>query len=1027
MNLATWSIRTPIPSILLFILLSIAGIRGFQQLSIQSMPDLELPTITVKLTQPGAAPAQLETEVARKVEDSIASVAGIKHIRTAIRDGLVTITAEFVLEKAVSDALIETKDAVDRVRSNLPVSLQQPVVSAVNVNGAPMLTYAVSSTSMNEEALSWFVDNELAKAIMAVPGVGRYERLGGVTREVRVEVDPVRLASLGVTATDVSHALRQVQQESSGGRGNLGQNEQSVRTLATVHQAAELAALPIALNSGRNLRLDQLATVRDTIAERTQAALLDGKEAVGFSVYRAKGADEILIAAHIDETLKKLQQADPTLSFTLIAGTVQYTHDQFEGSMDMLYEGSLLAVLVVWWFLRDWRATLVSASALPLSILPTFAVMNWLGFSLNILTLLALAIVVGILVDDAIVEIENIARHARMGKSIRQAAGDAVTEIALAVIATTLALVAVFFPTAAMSGIPGLFFRQFGWTAVVAVLASLLVARLLTPMLAVFFLKSHAHNEAPEGKYMTRYIKTVRWTLANRRTTLILSTVFFIASCGLLPFINTGFMPASDRGYTSLNFELPPGSTLQDTVAVAESIRTTLGQAEGIVHTFASVGNAQTAGGVRKGSVLLSLADRDQRPPQAEIERVARQALQTVPGARFNISTGGPGGRFSLILASDNDTALKSSAQAVERELRNVGTLSNINSTADLESPEIIIRPDWQRAADLGITAELIGETVRIATSGDFDTQLAKLNLDNRQLDIRVRMADAARQDMETIANLRIRSRNGLVPLANVAKLSLESGSTQIDRFDRQRFVTINAELTGMPLGQAMKAAQALPSVTNMPSSVHLIQTGDAEIMKELVGGFGIAMLTGIVCVFCVLVLLFKDFFQPITILSAIPLSLGGAFIALLVSGSELDMSSMIGVIMLMGIVTKNSILLVEYAIVGMHDRNLSRIEALIDACHKRARPIVMTTVAMIAGMLPIAMGIGTDSGFRQPMATAVIGGLICSTFLCLLVVPVVFTYVNDVEQWLKSRFTSKKPKHINIEIAETAIEADRA
>ena len=1003
MNMATWSIRNPIPSILLFILLSIAGFRGFQQLSVQSMPDLELPTITVKLTQPGAAPAQLETEVARKVEDSIANLSGIKHIRTAIRDGLVTITVEFVLEKPVSDALIETKDAVDQVRTNLPASLQQPVISAVNVIGAPMLTYAVSSTSINEEALSWFVDNELAKAVMAVSGVGRYERLGGVKREVRIEVDPIRLASLGVTATDVSHALRQVQQQSSGGRGNLGQDEQTVRTLATVYQASELAALPITLSNGKNFRLDQLATVHDTIAERTQIALLDGKTVLGFSVYRAKGADETKIAANLEAALKKLQHADDSLRFTLIAGTVQYTHDQFVGSMDMLYEGSLLAVLVVWWFLRDWRATLVSASALPLSILPTFAVMNWLGFSLNILTLLALAIVVGILVDDAIVEIENIARHARSGKSILQAAGDAVTEIALAVIATTFALVAVFFPTAAMSGIPGLFFRQFGWTAVVAVLASLLVARLLTPMLAVFFLKSHTHQEQPEGKTMRRYITAVNWTLTHRRTTLILSTLFFIASCSLLPFINTGFMPASDRGYTSLNFELSPGSSLEDSQVVAEALRKALAQAPGINHIFAAVGGSQSTSGVRKGSVLLSLAERGQRPPQAEIERGARQALQTIPGARFNISTGGPGGGFALILASDNAKALKSTAQAVERELRNVGTLTNINSTADLESPEIIIRPDWHRAADLGISAELIGETVRIATSGDFDNQLAKLNLDNRQLDIRVRMADSARRDLDVIAHLRVRSNAGLVPLASVAKLSLESGSTQIDRYDRQRFVIIKAELTGMPLGQAMKAALALPSVLSMPSSVRLIQTGDAEIMKELSGSFGLAMLTGIVCVYCVLVLLFKDFFQPLTILSAIPLSLGGAFIALLVSGSELDMSSMIGVIMLMGIVTKNSILLVEYAIVGIRDRNQSLVEALIDACHKRARPIVMTTVAMIAGMLPIAMGIGIDSGFRQPMATAVIGGLICSTILCLLVVPVVFTYVNDVEKWLKN------------------------
>jgi len=1023
MNLATWSIRNPIPSILLFILLSIAGIRGFQQLSIQSMPDLELPAITVKLTQPGAAPAQLETEVARKVEDSIASLAGIKHVHTLIRDGLVTITAEFVLEKALSDALIETKDAVDRVRANLPVSVQPANISAVKVNGAPMLSYAVSSTGMNEEALSWYVDNELAKAIMAIPGIGRYERMGGVTREVRVEVDPVRLASLGVTATDVSHALRQVQQESSGGRGNLGQAEQSVRTVATVHQATDLAALPIALGNGRDLRLDQIATIHDTVTERTQAALLDGKPAVGFTIYNAKGADETRIAAQVEETLKKLQQTETSLGYKLIRGTVKNTLDQFNSSMTMLYEGSILAVLVVWWFLRDWRATLVSASALPLSILPTFAAMHWLGFSLNVLTLLALAIVVGILVDDAIVEIENIARHVRQGKSIRQAAEDAVTEIALAVIATTLALVAVFLPTATMSGISGMLFRQFGWTAVVAVLASLLVARLLTPMLAVFLLKPHAHHADPESKIFDRYLRTVGWTLSHRRTTLALGTLFFIASCSLLPFIDKGFVPDSDEDFTVINFELPPGSTLQDSVSVAESVRVALAQVEGIRHTFTSAGNAQTAGGVRKGSVTLSLQDRDQRPPKAEFDQAVQHALQTVPGARFNIT----GSKLSLLLSGDNTVALKSTAQTVERELRSLNALGNISSAADIERPEIVIRPDLQRAADLGITAELIGETVRIATSGDFDTQLAKLNLDNRQLDIRVRIADATRQNPETLANLRIRSSKGLVPLSSIAKLSLESGSAQIDRYDRSRYMTINADLSGMPLGEAMKAAMALPAIKAMPSDVRLIHTGNAEFMNEMAAGFGLALLTGILCVFCVLVLLFKDFFQPITILSAIPLSLGGAFIALLVAGSELDLSSMIGVIMLTGIVTKNSILLVEYAIVGIRDRNLSTIEALLDACHKRARPIVMTTVAMIAGMLPIALGLGTNSSFRQPMAIAVIGGLICSTFLCLLVVPAVFTYVNDVEHWLKSRFASKKPEHIDIEIAETAIEADRA
>lgn len=1013
MSFASWSIRNPIPVILLFVLLSFAGLRGLWQLSIQSLPDLDLPSVIVKLSQPGSAPAQLETEVARKVEDSIATLSGLKHIRTSITDGLVQINVEFLLEKKLSDALIETKEAVDRVRADLPASVLPPGVSAVTIGGAPILTYAVASTKLNEEALSWLVDDSVGKTLLGVAGVGRFERLGGVQREIQVEVDPVRLAALGVTATDVSRALKQVQQESSGGRGNLGLAEQSVRTLATVRQAAELAALPVALADGRELRLDQIATVHDTNAERIQLATLDGKPLIGFNIYRAKGHDETRIARDVEQALRQMQQADASLSFTLISGSVAYAQEQYQGSMNMLYEGAVLAVLVVWWFLRDWRATLVSASALPLSILPTFAVMQWLGYSLNMLTMLALAIVVGILVDDAIVEIENIARHVRMGKSIRQAAAEAVDEIALAVIATTLTLVVVFTPTALMSGVSGLFFRQFGWTAVVAVLASLLVARLLTPMLAAFLLTEGHHPATADGRLMPVYLNAVQWTLNHRKTTLALTTLGFIGACALVPLLPAGFVPPADRGYTTVNFELPPGSSIDDAGRVAEAVRKVLLPLAGVEHMFAAVGSSQLVGAgmsrpgeTRKGALTLILSERGQRPHQTEIEQAVRIALRDVPGARFSIGIGGPGEKMSLILSSDNAAALKASAQALERELRGVGTLGSISSSASLERPEIVIRPDWQRAAELGVTAELIGETVRIATSGDFDAQLAKLNLDNRQLGIRVRMADAARQDMQVLANLRVRAGDRLVPLSSVAELSLSSGSAQLERYDRRRYVAVNAELGGLSLGNALAAAKALPAVLNMPSSVKLIRTGDAEIMNELAGGFGMAMLTGLLCVFCVLVLLFKDFFQPLTILSAIPLSMGGAFIAMLLTGGELNIPSMIGLIMLMGIVTKNSILLVEYALLAMREQGLPRHQALLDACHKRARPIVMTTVAMIAGMLPIGLGWGADASFRQPMAVAVIGGLLSSTLLSLLVVPVVFTYIDGLRRCLLVRFS---------------------
>ncbi len=621
--------------------------------------------------------------------------------------------------------------------------------------------------------------------------------------------------------------------------------------------------------------------------------------------------------------------------------------------------------------------------------------------------------IVGILVDDAIVEIENIERHRRMGKSTMEATADAVNEIALAVIATTATLVVVFVPTTLMSGVAGLFFKQFGWTAVIAVLASLMVARLITPIMAAKLLKpgTHTANE-PDGPLMRRYLRLARWCLHHRGKTMAAAAAFFIGSMALLPFLPTGLVPPSDRGFTTVTLELAPGSRLNDTVAASERVRAALREVPGIQNIFTTVGTAEGGGDeqvadVRKGEITLVLSDRKQRAAQSEIEQSVRGALEKVPGARFTVG-GGSGEQLQMILASDNAGALRTTVDAFTRELRAAG-LSGVRSTASLERPEIVVRPDLNRAAEHGVSSAAIGELMRTATSGDFDSQLSKLNLDNRQIGIRVRVPDAVRQDMAALASLRVASRDGLVPLSSVAAIAVESGPAQIDRYDRQRYVTVTADLGSRSLGDALAIAHGLPSVQNMAPGVSLMQAGDAEVAAELSSGLTLAIVTGILCMFCVLVLLFKDFFQPITILSAIPLSLGGAFIALLLMGSQLDVPSMIGLVMLMGIVTKNSILLVEYAVLARQERGLSVIDALLDACHKRARPIVMTTVAMIAGMLPIALGFGADASFRQPMAIAVIGGLITSTLLSLVIVPAVFSYVHDFEVWLARRFKAPR------------------
>ncbi|WP_095067697.1 efflux RND transporter permease subunit [Pseudomonas sp. Irchel 3A18] len=1021
MNLATWSIRNPIPSILLFALLILAGTWGLWTLPIQDMPDVDMPVVRIALSQPGAAPAQLETEVARKIEDSLATLDRIKHIRTLITESSVNISVEFELGKPLSDALMESRDAVDRVRSDLPDDLMEPQVSAVRASSEAIQTYAIAMPAMNEEALSWFVDDTVAKVILGVKGVGRFERIGGVMREVRVTLDPALLIAHAATVGEVSLALSNAQQQSSGGRARLGGGEQAVRTISLAGQASELSALPIALSDGRSLRLDQLATVTDTVAERSQIALLDGKPVVGFRIYPSMGQDVTRIAAGVKTALAGLQQKRPGMQSTLVTNSVDYTQEQFDGSLFMLYEGALLAVLVVWFFLRDWRAMLIAASALPLSILPTFAAMAWFGFSLNTVSLLALAVIVGILVDDAIVEVENIERHARMGKPMEQATADAVTEIALAVIATTMALVVVFLPTAMMGGVPGLFFREFGWTAVVAVLASLLVARLITPMMAVRFLKPYPpradESEGVDGRVMRTYLRLAHWCLMHRKSTLALTFAFMVGSLALVPYLPTGLMPASDRGYTTISIELPPGSALQDTLTTAEAARARLATLPGVQRVLSTVGAAQAdsdnlqGGDVRRGALDVTLMPRAERGDQTSIENTLRAALQSVPGARFTVGSGNIGEQMSIILTSDDAVALKVSAQAIESELRGVRGLYNVSSTASLERPEITVRPDLVRASESGVSTAAIGETVRIATAGDTDSRLARLNLDNRQVYIRTQLPEAVQQDVESLSNLRVRGREGLVPLGNVAHISIGSGPAQIERYDRRRYVTISAELGGTPLGQALADTLALPAVQAMPSSVQIVQADDAELMEELGLGFGLASLIGVVCVYCVLVLLFKDFLHPVTILSAIPLSMGGAFVGLLVADSELSIPSMIGLIMLMGIVTKNSILLVEYTIVTIREQGVALNTALLDACHKRARPIVMTTIAMIAGMLPIGLGLGADASFRQPMAVAVIGGLITSTALSLLVVPVVFSCMESAQRrirhWLSPRSTT--------------------
>ena len=1020
MNVSSWSIKNPIPAILLFLLLTLIGLMGFRAMKIQNFPDIDLPMVIVTASLPGASPAQLETEVARKIENSVATLQGVKHIYTKVQDGSVTLTIEFVLEKVTQEATEEVRDAVARVRSDLPGEMRDPIVSKSNLAGTPVLTYTVASNKMDDEALSWFVDNDVAKAMLSVKGVGAVSRVGGVNRQVRVELDPDKLLALKATAADISRQLRQVQQEASGGRADIGGAEQSVRTIATVKTAAELAAMEIPLSDGRSVRLDDVATIEDTVAERRSIALLNGQPVVGFEIVRSLGASEVTVMEGVRASLQHMQEKHPDLAVTEAFNFVTPVVDNYEGSMGLMYEGALLAVLVVWFFLRDWRATFVSATALPLSIIPTFGVMYIFGFTINVVTLLSLSLVIGILVDDAIVEIENIIRHLQMGKTPFQAAMEAADEIGLAVIATTFTLIAVFLPTAFMTGIVGKFFVQFGWTAAISVFFSLVVARMLTPMMAAYILRPKTKGHA-QARWEKVYMRLADWCLKHRMATTAITVVFFVGVlAGLTPLLPTGFMPPDDLSQTQVTLRLPPGSTFEQTYATtrqAEALITKHPQVKVIYTTIGGGASGSdpfdpsSSSDVTKSTLTINLTDRKERPgiSKQAVEGDLRRLMEEVPGARVKIGMGGSSEKYVLALTGDDGRVLTEHAQKVERDLRGLPGIGAVTSSSSLVRPEVIVRTDFAKAADLGVSSAAIADTLRIALSGDYDQGLAKLNLSQRQIPMVVKLRDDARQDFELLSRLTVPGTHGPVMLANVASIELGSGPAVIDRYDRVRNVNIEVELNGQPLGEIEAKTMELPSMKQLPPGVAVKAVGDAEAMGELFEGFSLAMLTGVMCIYIVLVLLFKDFVQPVTILAALVLSIPGAILALFITRTALSMPAMIGLIMLMGVATKNSILLVEYAIMARRHHGMSRLEALLDACHKRARPIVMTTVAMGAGMFPIAIGLGNDPSFRAPMAIVVIGGLITSTFLSLLVIPVLFTVIDDMREFVMRRLRRRK------------------
>jgi multidrug efflux pump subunit AcrB len=986
-------------------MLTAVGVISFMGLKITQMPDISAPFVSVWVGQPGAAPKELELQVTQKIEGALASVGNVKSITSAIEEGGSSTTVEFHIGTPVDRAVNDVRDAVTKVRSSLPDGIYEPQVSRMEVEGGPITYMAVQSTAMSLEELSWFVDNTITKRLISIPGVAQVSRGGGVTREIRIDLDPVRLQAYGITAAQVNAELRQLNLDATGGRTEISGAEQSVRVLGGAKTALELGQTRISIPGGRDIRLSDIADVKDGASEQREIARLDGRQITSFSLSKARGASDVSIHDAMEVELAKLKTEYPGVEFIELFTITKFTRSEYHSAITAMIEGAILAVVVVFLFLRDWRATLISALAIPLSAIPTFWFMDLMGFTLNTISLLALSLVAGILVDDAIVEIENIVRHMRMGKSPYQAAMDAADEIGLAVVATTFAIIAVFLPVSFMPGISGQYFKQFGLTVAVAVFMSLLVARLITPLMSAYFLKPHGEQAHAEGRLMKRYLKFLEWTIHHRWKTVLVGAASFGLTIFLFTQIPTAFQPDMDFGNATVKIELAPGSKLGDTDRVTRQAAEILRRQPETASLSEFVGEY---GETRRASIYVNLKDKSARTTSTkEFERRVITELSRIPDARIYFENQNGGGRdLSIMLAGDDPVLLDATARKVEREMQGLKILRDARIDGDLERPEILIRPKFDMAAQLGVSVAALSQTIRIATIGDIDQNLAKFSLSERQVPIRVSLTPDARSSMAMLENLPVPTASGgSVPLKVVADISFGVGPTKIRRYNQTRRITLVADLNGAEFGDGLSAIAKLPTMANLPEGVKQVKFGQDEAMDELVKNFILAVLAGVMLVFAVLVLLYKRVLPPFVNMGSLLLAPLGAVIALIVTGNIITIAVYIGLLMLFGIVAKNSILLVDFAIEEMR-HGVDRETAIIDAGHKRAQPIVMTTVAMVAGMLPIALGLHGDASFRAPMAIAVIGGLTLSTVLTLLIVPAGFTLADDLERWLGPRLS---------------------
>jgi hydrophobic/amphiphilic exporter-1 (mainly G- bacteria), HAE1 family len=1035
LRLSTWGIKNPIPVALLFIAAVIGGTISYNFLPIKHFPNVVFPAVLVVVTDNGAAPAEMKTQITRPIEDAMAGIAGVRAVQSEVSQGVSTTQIQFELGEDLQKVTDEVRQRVDQARATLPREIDPPQVERLEIDSSPILTYAVASPTMSAADLSWFVDDTISRSLQSEKGVAQVSRVGGVDREINVIVDPDRMAAQGLTATSLNAALSAFNTDIPGGRVLVGGREQTVRVLGSALTVIQLRNLTIPTAGGRYVKLSDVADVGDGAGEPRGFARLDNRPVVGFQVLKTNDASEVQVEDAVHANIARMQKTYPDVRFTQIFSTVDDTRASYAATLRTMFEGMALASLVVFLFLRDWRSTAIVAVAMPVSLVPTFLVMAIFHFSLNLITLLALTLVIGILVDDAIVEIENIQKRVQAGARPYRASMEGADQIGLAVVATTASIVVVFAPVSFMGSIPGQFFKEFGVTVVISVLFSLLVARLLTPLLAAYFLKADL-DPHPRGELRPFYRRSLDWALSHRWIMIGIGALLVVVTMAVLAVgLPTGVQPPGNDDYTFIGIQGPPGATLADmeriTTETTNLVREKIPETSQVFAQVGSVAGEGFGGGnggsLSQGTVTVVLKDKRNRSV-TQIQDAIRPYLNSIPDARVSIQGGGFGAaELQVVLTGEDEAALNRAGEDLQRQMRGLKNVADPRPSAPPIGPEIAIRPKPDQASRLGVKVESIASIARVATLGDIDANVPKLTSGERRVPIRVRLPEQARSNIDMIRALPVPTASGgTTPLSSVADVDFQAGPAVIERFDRNDMLAIDADLTNnTQLGQGLSAVHHLPIMRHLPPGISEASVGQTQQIQELFGALGLAFFTGVAMIYGVLVLLFRSFFKPIIIISALPLAIFGAAIALFITRESVSIPSLIGVLMLLGIAAKNSILLVEYAIERERD-GMPQREAIMEACRERARPIIMTSLAMIAGMIPTAFALGKGSEFRQPMAIAVIGGLVTSTLLALVMVPVIYEIVDDIEHWLVpklGRFVTPRDAPPPSDVAEAAAE----